>query len=95
MNPITLDDNQLAAVEELAGHFFSLEQIAAFLQLRPHHVTAEYLRQGELWQAYQKGTITAELEIRKAGRSLARQGSSPAQTLMLQLREQQRQTEPS
>lgn len=94
MKLIDLNDTQLAAVEDLAAHFFSLEQIAAFLQLKPHHVAAEYRRQAELWQAYQKGAISAELEIRKAGRSLARQGSSPAQTLMLQLRDQQRQSEP-
>ncbi len=91
---LDLNDEQLAAVEDLAAHFFTLEQIAAFLQLRPHRVSADFRTQGKLWQAYQRGAITAELEIRKAGRSLARQGSSPAQTMMLKLREEQKQLEP-
>jgi hypothetical protein len=91
---IDLSTEQLAAVEELAGHFFTLEQIAAYLQLKPRHVAVAFEAQSTLWAAYQRGAITAELGIRKAGITLARQGSSPAQTMMLKLREEQRQKEP-
>jgi hypothetical protein len=90
-----LDTEQLAAIEELAGHFFKLEQIAAYLQVDPHAFVLAYAERGRIWQHYQRGKITAELEIRKAGRTLARQGSSPAQALMLKLIDEQRNAEPS
>lgn len=91
---MNLEKSQLAAIEEMAGHFFSLEQIAAFLQLKPTSFIMAYTEKGAIWQAYQKGKITADLELRKAIRTLARQGSTPAQHLWLKLMDEQRNIEP-
>jgi hypothetical protein len=60
-------------VEELAALFFSSDEIREITGLNPEDPLFK--------KAYRKGSLKSEAEIRKSIIQLAKDGSSPAQTL--------------
>jgi|SRR5665647_881493 len=79
----------LNEVEELAGLFFSPEDIAVNLELNEEDT--EYIvaavdgnyTNNPFVAAYIKGRLSTEIELRKAIRQSAMNGSSPSQQMML------------
>lgn len=68
-----LNEEQLNEVEELAGYFFTEEEI--------REITGIQDREPAFAKAMRKGQLKAEAEVRKGIVELAKAGSSPAQTL--------------
>ena len=86
---MNLNEEQLNEVEELAGLFFSPEDIAVNLELDEEFAeyffeAVEYKSTGvPIVAAFFKGRISTEIELRKAIRQSAMNGSSPSQQMML------------
>lgn len=82
-------EEHLNEVEEMAGLFFSPEDIAINLELddeqTEHFITAIEAKKTvfPFVAAYQKGWFTAEVTLRRAIRQSALNGSSPSQQAML------------
>lgn len=84
-----LSDDILLEIQEMASLFFSPETIAQVIGVEkdrfvdmlsdPSHRAA---------QAFHKGSIMSEVELRRSVIKLAKQGSSPAQTLSIKLRDE-------
>jgi hypothetical protein len=72
-------DELLREIEELAGCFFSEEEILEILELP--EMSAEGKR------AIRKGSLASEAKLRKSIIDLAAAGSSPAQTIAVKLME--------
>lgn len=68
-----LDDNQIKEVEELAGLFFSIDEVAFIMGVNSQDQTFK--------KAYDRGSLKSEAEIRKSIIQLAKDGSSPAQAM--------------
>lgn len=77
-----LDESQLQQVEELGALMFSVSKIAIIIGVSDQELrslvsdssTAAYMR-------YNRGKLLSESEVRTSVLKLAKQGSSPAQTL--------------
>lgn len=84
LNDITSEE--LAEVENLAGLFFSPREISVMMEFDADEIN-EHLdsRQGDFYRAFQKGRLQNEVDLRKAIMQLARAGSSPAQTMAMDL----------
>ncbi len=86
---MNLNEAQLNAVEEMAGLFFSPEDIAVNLELDEEDtdlfVSAIECKKIALpiVAAYLKGWLTAEITLRKAIKQSAMNGSSPSQQILL------------
>ena len=82
-------EEHLNEVEEMAGLFFSPEDIAINLELddeqSEHFITAIEAKKTDFpfVAAYLKGWFTAEVTLRRAIRQSALNGSSPSQQAML------------
>lgn len=68
-----LSEEQLKEVEELAGYFFTEEEI--------REISGITQKDQAFAQAMRRGQLKAEAEVRKGIVELAKAGSSPAQTL--------------
>lgn len=80
-----LSDEQAAEIEELAGYFFTEDEVEEITGLEKS--TCGFKK------AFRKGSLKAEAEIRKSIIQLAKDGSSPAQTLAWKMLESQKRTE--
>ena len=81
-----LSKDQLDQVRELAKVFFSPKDIAIFLQVDPGEFSESCRdEQDPIYKAYYGGRLESEFEVRKSVLQLAISGSSPAQTMMLEL----------
>ena len=86
---MNLNEAQLSAVEEMAGLFFSPEDIAVNLELDEDDtdifVSALECKKMSLpiVASYLKGWLSAEITLRKAIRQSALNGSSPSQQVLL------------
>ena len=85
---MNLTEEQLSELERLAGLFFSLSEIMVNLEIPAHHEDEFsniilYENEHPIFKSYNKGRITAEIEMRQAIRQAALNGSNPAQTSML------------
>lgn len=79
-----LSEEKLKEIEELAGLFFTIEEIEEITDAR---------NESKEWQkAYRKGSLLEEAKLRKSIISLAHDGSSPAQTLAWKMLEYQKRT---
>ncbi len=86
---MNLTEEQLKEVEELAGLFFSPEDIAVNLELDEED--SEYFSEAVEFKttgapivaAFYRGRISTEIELRKAIKQSAMNGSSPSQQMML------------
>ncbi len=86
---MNLSEEQLREVEEMAGLFFGPEEIAVNLELNEEDAelfktVLEVKFSGHpIVAAYMRGWIQTEVELRKAIKQSALNGSSPSQTMML------------
>ena len=84
LNDITAEE--LAEVESLAGLFFSPREISVMLELPLPEILEQIdINAGNFYRAFQKGRLQNEVDLRKAIMQLARAGSSPAQTMAMDL----------
>ena len=80
LNDITED--LLLQVKELAGCFFTEKQISDFLEIElDFFVKCMEDQDNKLCRAFFEGWMQAEFELRKCIMTLAKAGSSPAQTM--------------
>jgi hypothetical protein len=81
-----LSEQELIQVKELARHFFSPREIAIFLQKDIGEFTlACDDEHSPIFFQYQGGVLQTKYEVNKQVLQLANSGSSPAQTMALQL----------
>lgn len=80
-----LNDEQLEEVRELAGCFFSEEEIKEIMEL--DRTCPEFKK------ACRTGYLKSEAELRKSIFQLANNGSSPAQTLAIKMIEAHKRKE--
>jgi len=89
---MNLSEEQLSEVQEMAGLFFAIEDIADNLELTEAQVEDLLLdcqlRQGEFYKAYRRGWLIAEVKLRKAIEKAAENGSNPAQQMLLDFQKQ-------
>lgn len=86
---MNLNEGQLKEVEEMGGLFFSPDEIAINLELTEDNY--EYLKavleiknmKNPIVRAYMKGWLTTEIQLRKAIKQSAMNGSSPSQQMMM------------
>ena len=89
---MNLSEEQLSEIEEMAGLFFAIEDIADNLELTEAQVEDLLLdcqlRVGEFYKAYRRGWLTSEVKLRKAIEKAAENGSNPAQQMLLDFQKQ-------
>jgi hypothetical protein len=89
---MNLSEDQLKEVEEMAGLFFSVEDIADNLELDDQELEALQLnvqfKTGDFYKAYRKGWLTSEVKLRKSIEKASENGSNPAQQMMLNFQRQ-------
>ncbi|HRH60549.1 MAG TPA: hypothetical protein PL045_08260, partial [Chitinophagaceae bacterium] len=81
-----LNEQQLDAVEQYAGLFYTAKEIAVILELPPAELIAAIKdEQSEIYKRFYKGRLIKEAAIRKSVLQLAVQGSSPAQMMAMKI----------
>lgn len=84
-----ISTEQLTEIEEMAGLFMTPKAIAIIVGIDESDFMDELDdSDSDLYRHYYRGHYKAEAELRAAVMRLAKQGSSPAQTLALKLWEQ-------
>ncbi len=87
---MNLTEEQLNEVEKLAGLFFSPSEIMIAIEL-PLHMEEDFRQvilienDHPLFIAYNRGRLTAEIQLRQSIKQAALNGSNPAQASMLEL----------
>lgn len=73
----------LNGIEEMAGCFFEPKKIALALEIEPELMAKEMnLEDSVIYRAFHKGWLNSEFRHRQSIISLAKSGSSPAQTMV-------------
>lgn len=86
---MTVTNEILLEIEEMAGLFMSPKAIAIIIGVDEDDFRDELEDEdSSVYQHFYRGLYKAEAELRSAVMRLAKQGSSPAQTLALKLWEQ-------
>jgi hypothetical protein len=84
---MNLNAEQLNEVEEMAGLFFSIEDIADNLELDDAELeelqTDMQMKRGNFYKAYRRGWLCSQVKLRKQIEKAAENGSNPAQQMML------------
>jgi len=81
-----LSEAQLVELEDFAGVFFSIKEIAIVMQLDENELRLAYENpQSMIHQTIQRGKLKQEAELRKVIFTLAKGGSSPAQNLAFKI----------
>ena len=86
---MNLNEEQLKELETMAGLFFPIPEIMIGLGI-PVHMENEFSeilkfnKEHPAFQAYHRGRIAAEVELRQSIKQAALNGSNPAQTTMLE-----------
>lgn len=72
-------------IEKMAGLFFNPDEIAANIEVEDTELFCSQieLKMGQAYQAYMKGRLKTEIELRESIKSAAMNGSNPAQAAML------------
>lgn len=84
LNDIT--EEETAEVVNLAALFFSPREISVMLELDPREVNEQLdAGEGPFYRAFQQGRLQSEVDLRRSIMQLARAGSSPAQTMAMNL----------
>jgi len=82
-----LQEEDFKSIEEMAELFFSPEDIADNLEMneedKEQFCSKIELKTGKEYIAFRKGRLITEVELRKAIKMAALNGSSPAQNLMI------------
>lgn len=84
-----MDNTTLKQIEELGGLNYSPKEIALIVGL-PEEQVNEWMddEDSEFYRAYMKGFYITDISVRKSIFKLAAAGSSPAQSLVIRLRDQ-------
>lgn len=86
MAAVHLNEEQLSQVRELAKVFFTPKEIAIYLQCDiPAFAEACHEEGSAVFMAFHGGRLESTFELRKNIMQLANSGSSPAQTMALEL----------
>jgi len=89
---MNLTEDQLSEIEQMAGLFFSIEDIADNLECNDQQLEDIQLdcqlKQGEFYKAFRRGWLTSEVKLRKSIEKAAENGSNPAQQMMLNFQKQ-------
>lgn len=81
-----LTSDQLTELESLASYFFTPDECAIVLGIDTDDLEMALMDDDHpAYAAYQRGKLKSKLELRKSILTLAKQGSSPAQTMALRL----------
>ena len=86
---MNLNEDQLNEIEQMAGLFFSPEDVAVNLEMDEDDtelfIAAVAIRNTKNYQAgaYLRGWLSAEITLRKAIQQSALNGSSPSQQMLL------------
>lgn len=80
-----LSEEQLKEIEELAGYFFTEEEVAEITGIGPEA--------NGFKKAFRRGSLKAEAELRKVIIKTAMDGSSPAQTMAWKMVETQKRND--
>ena len=88
---MNLTEEQLKELEELASLFLPIEDIRIALELPVHEMTELediilFQKDNRIYQAYHKGRLQAEIELRISIKKAALNGSNPAQSAMMNFR---------
>ncbi|WP_347268972.1 hypothetical protein [Paracoccus sp. (in: a-proteobacteria)] len=84
MNEIS--DDELKEVKRLAGLFFVPQEIALMLEKETSFFCEECFKPlSKLYNAFQGGRLQGEVDLRTGILKMAKAGSSPAQTMALDL----------
>ena len=83
---MNLNEEQLKEIEEYAGLMFTIKEIAIIMNLSYSDLKEEVKNEnGNVYLSFKKGRLLIEAKIRKSIFDLAEDGSSPAQSLSLDL----------
>ncbi|MGB0521415.1 MAG: hypothetical protein ACPGJS_00575 [Flammeovirgaceae bacterium] len=81
-----LSKEQYKELEQFAGVFFSIQEIATVMELDGEALKHAYEDpSSDIHQTIQRGRLKQEAELRKIIFNLAKGGSSPAQNLALKI----------
>lgn len=81
---MNLSEEQIEEIEEMAGLFYSLEDIADNIEIDLDELEKSItLKEGEIYKAYRRGWISGDMTLRKSIAKAAENGSNPAQQMML------------
>lgn len=83
---MNLSEDQLSQIEEYASNLMTWHEIAILLDLTPHLLIDEFMKEDSLaFRAYNKGKVNTLLEIRKSMVRNAKQGSPHSEVLAMEL----------
>lgn len=83
---IELTEQQLQQITDLAGLFFTPRQIAVIMELPAVVlITGAEIDSSPVYKAFWAGRLKEEFNIRTKIKKLAESGSSPAQTMMMDI----------
>lgn len=82
---MNLSPEQITEIEEYAACFFTPEEICIIMNLGQDTAMVQMAGDTPFKQAYLKGRLVSEAELRKRILELAKNGSAPAQALALQI----------
>ena len=83
---MTLNEDELKKIRELAGLFFAPKEIAIIMQLPTEAFCKTCQREGSaVYQSFLAGRLEQEALVRKSIVDFAKKGSTPAQTMALDL----------
>ncbi|HMT28022.1 MAG TPA: hypothetical protein PKD91_01960 [Bacteroidia bacterium] len=81
-----LTAEQLDEIENFAGLYFTVEEVALILELDPEKFRELYHdKSGDVYKRYTKGYLISESKVRKCLLDLALRNSSPAQDAIRKL----------
>ncbi len=84
LNEITEED--LQKITDLAALFFSPREIAIMLEIpADDFIILSALADSKIYNAFQSGRLQSEVDLRRSIIKLAKSGSSPAQTMSLDI----------
>ena len=80
------DKERLEQIESLSELQFNSEEISIIVGMKfPEMVALLNSQEGPVYEAFERGRLKAEAEVRKSILKLAKQGSTPAQKQMMEL----------
>jgi hypothetical protein len=83
---VDITDEEITTVNELSALFFTPSEIALMMEFHKEEVQEAMLEDSsKFYTAFQTGRLNSEMELRKSIIKLARSGSSPAQTMSLEM----------
>jgi hypothetical protein len=83
MNSIELSEEELQMIESMGSNGFTPAEIAEVLEINKTAFEHYFLdHDGVIYKRYRKGYLQAQLTLRERIMKDAKNGSSPAQTLM-------------